>query len=343
MRNKNNRLLSPIIECDEKTFSWLVQLPVYQINLKNLKWQKFLIFHKMMNTAILIAVEFNAMTAKIRVTYNPKADKNGYKENPAFQADVKFVLDRVCIDGVKGTWTPYTISMTEHRIVPIIRFLLSSEKYDVILKEKADNNKRNSNQSVYNFIRTTNVFGQTFEFTDLVYMESVNKLSQRGVVVTINENTIGWLESFCKKIREMELEVDKETNTKRFKGAMFDSSLELDALNAISAIRVVGEFGFLQLQLRSINNVVEVAYYENGNNKCQMLLYMDFNSKSNEIELVYHQNEMDYCSNAQKIVGLLQNVLLYYRTWDWSTTKNPNEGNWRVCEITPFPSSFMMV
>lgn len=343
MRNKNNRLLPPIIECDEKTFSWLAQLPVNQINSKNLKWHQFLILHKMMNTTILVAVEFNAMTAKIRVTFNPKADKNGYKEKPAFRAEVKFVLDRICVDEVTGEWTPYTISMTERRIVPIIRFLLSSEKYDVILKLKDDKNKRNSNQVVYNFIRTTNVFGQTFEFTDLLSLESVNKLSQRGAVVTVNENAVGWLESFCKKIRQMELEVNKETNTKRYKGAMFDSSLELDALKSISAIRVSGEFGFLQLQLRSINNVAEVAYYENGSNKCQMLLYLDCNSESNEIEVFYHENDPEYRSNAQKIAGLLQNVLLYFRTWDWSISKNPNEGNWKMCELRPLPSSFIMV
>ena len=330
MREKDKMSL-PVIECDQKTIAWLTRLPIERINKNNLEWRQFLIAYNLLNRTILVVVEFDVMTAKIKVYYNLKNGKYQIpKGNPACEAEIKFVLDRVCIDKMRGKTTPDMFETIQNRIVPILRFLLSSDKFEVNLKKKKSDGKRNLvSQDVYQFVRTINVFDETFEFLEDMNLKTDRELLQHGVVVTISTEVNKWLEQFCDNIREIE---EKEIKPKV---SIFDSSKDKNSVNKVSAIRIYEKSNYCQLQLRTINNVVEIAYFEKGTN-CQMLLYSDIASGMKTVEVFYGSHESDYIENAKKIISVLQNVLVYLRVWDLDVAEK-EDTTWRLCEVNPLP------
>lgn len=324
MRKRNNIWRLPIVEIDSQIRAWVTKVPAVDFKTSNLRWPQFLIanqvdFAQNQSKTIFTYIEVKSENELFIQGYSPRKNKKPDKKavkDPVYSAVLLFENSHDVYVNEKKNVTYIIEQDIAQRIIPVLVVLMATKTKGVIFKRKE------TNYEVYTLQRMYTAYGKNFEIPNALKSETEESSAKRGLVVKIRTEHLKQVEKEASQIRQ-----DIEETQLR-------SSTELKSLQNLSAILLYDENQSMTLNIRNIDNIIEVAYFEEDKNKIEMLLYSDFNQTTPEALVVIGSEDPDYVSIARKIISIIENVLLLLNTWDWEHAQK-DDGSYYQCNLVP--------
>ena len=323
MRRKDNKWRLPIVEIDSRIRAWVTKVPASNFETSNLRWSKFLLSNQVdfvQNQSKTIFTYIEAISKKelfiqgYAPRKNKKPDKKAF-ETPLYSAVLLFEDSHVYVNDKKNV--TYIIEQDiAQRIIPTVAVLMAASTKGVILK------KKETNYEAYTLQRIYTAYGKDFEIPNILKAEEEEKSAKKGLVVKIRTEHLKQFEKDVSQIRQNAIDMQLRNDS------------ELKSLQKLAAILLYDDNQSMVLNIRNIDNVVEIAYYEEETDKIEMLLYSDFNQATPEALVVIGMDDPEYVSIARKIISIVENVLIYLNTWDWEHAQK-DDGSYYSCNLVP--------
>lgn len=324
MRKTNNNIWRlPIVEIDSDIRAWVIKVPAVDFKTANLKWPQFLLANQVNCAKNQVKTIFTYVEARgenevfiqgYAPQKNNRPDRKTLKE-PVYSAVLLFEGSHVDVNDKKNI--TYIIEQDiAQRIIPTVAVLMATKTKGVILKEKERNYK------AYTLQRMFTAYGKNFEIPNLLKAETEQQSAKRGLVVKIKTEDLKQLENDASKIRQDMEEMQLRNNS------------ELKSLQKLSAIFLYDENQSMILNIRNLDNIIEISYFEEDVNKIEMLLYSDFNLATPDALVVIGMEDPEYVSIARKIISIIENVLMLLNTWDWEHAQK-EDGSYYPCNLVP--------